>query len=152
MFETKITVTGILLADPTSRQTRAGNPMTTFRVGTRPRRRPGSTREPDDLVVQVCCWRDLAVNCARSLRKGMPVVVTGQLKMRQVEVEVDGRLRWRTYTDLNATDVGPNLAYGCAQYQRERKPASVQRNEGVIAERVLAEARATQDHQRPGAA
>ena len=81
MFDCTITVRGWLGGDVDLR--RAGDvPVASFRLACTPRRFNRRTETWSDGPTQwytVTCWRSLADNVARSLRRGDPVVVQGRL-------------------------------------------------------------------------
>ncbi len=135
-----VTVVGTLIADPVMRTTNGGVLLTTFRVASTARRSlagPVPAQE-ETLFMNVVCWRDLAANAAASLRGGTPVVVHGVLRTRTVERAADdGTLRRRTFTDIHAQAVGPNLSGGVTKFWPAH-PAAVRAAE----ERVLREAAA----------
>ena len=88
MNETLITLAGWLGNDVQLRQ--AGEvPVASFRVATTPRRfqrKTGTWVDGDTQWYTVSAWRDLADNCARSLRRGDPVVVHGRLRAETLDV------------------------------------------------------------------
>ncbi|GAB2986989.1 single-stranded DNA-binding protein [Nocardioides montaniterrae] len=109
--ETMVTIRGWLAADPVVREAN-GFQVANFRVGCTPRRFNRARQEWVDGRTQwysVAAWRDLAVNCGRSLKGGEPVIV-------------HGRLEHRTYTnragqeavalEIDAITVGHDLTRG----------------------------------------
>ena len=63
-------------------------------------------------------WRTTALNAARSLRKGDPVIVQGLLSTEEW-VGADGP---RTSLVLDASALGPNLAFGSSHFARNVSP------------------------------
>lgn len=79
-----VTVNGYLGGDP--KQIGANTPVTVFNMATTPGFRNQQTGQWVDLPttwLRVKAFRALAVNAARSLRKGDPVIVTGQIGTEQ---------------------------------------------------------------------
>ena len=124
MFDCTITVRGWLGGDVDLR--RAGDvPVASFRLACTPRRFNRRTETWSDGATQwytVTCWRGLADNVARSLRRGDPVVVQGRLEMRKYvnsqDVEVEAM-------EIDATAVGHDLARGTSQFTRSPRPEPV---------------------------
>lgn len=103
-----LTATGRLTADPELRFTPAGLAVCEFTIAVNPRERDaqsGQWRDLDPSFVFVTAWKTLAENCAETLVRGVPVIVSG--RWREERWERDGRKgsRWR----LTADAVGPNL-------------------------------------------
>lgn len=112
-MEVTLTVVGNVVADPEPGITRNGVPFASFRVASTSRRldKDAGTWAPGDtLYLQVQCWRGLAHNVVGTIRKGSPVVVQGRLHTRTVINEGPDGTRRRTYTELNATAIGLDLA------------------------------------------
>ena len=65
-------------------------------------------------------WRTTALNAARSLRKGDPVIVQGRLSTEEW-VGADGP---RTSLVLDASALGPNLAFGSSHFARNVSPTA----------------------------
>jgi len=112
-----LTLTGNLGADVESRQTKNGMTVASFNVATTPRLRRG-----DGWIDGATTWTrvdvfwDLAEHCARSLRKGDPVIVHGRLRT-QTWTGTDNVEHTRQV--LEATAVGHDLTWGTAQFQRQ---------------------------------
>jgi single-strand DNA-binding protein len=121
MNDTTITVRGWLGADVTLR--RVGDvPVAGFRLACTPRRFNRRTETWSDGATQwytVTAWRLLGENCAASLRRGDPVVVTGRLDLRTYVnangVEV-------TSFEIDAVHVGHDLARGTSVFTRSPRP------------------------------
>ncbi|MBO3103343.1 single-stranded DNA-binding protein [Cellulomonas fengjieae] len=99
-----------------------GIPFTTFRLGSTRRwfdRQAGVWRDAQTEWFNVKVWRTAALNAARSLRKGDPVIVQGQLSTEEW-VGADGP---RTSLVLEASALGPNLVFGSSHFARTMSPA-----------------------------
>lgn len=117
MNDTLITLHGNLGNDVVLRQV-GDVPVASFRLASTPRRFQRATEEWADGETQwytVTVWRALAENCARSLRRGDPVVVHGRLTVstwtNSDGVEVVG-------FDIDATMIGHDLARGTSMFAR----------------------------------
>ena len=127
MNETSIHMVGNVASDVTIRPTRTGVPRASFRVAVTPRRfdrASGRWVDGRSQFFSVSCFRQLAENVARSLFKGMPIVVVGHVSTREVETECGERSHRERYVDVEATSVGPDLARGTTSFTRV-KPESV---------------------------
>jgi single-strand DNA-binding protein len=120
MNDTTITLTGWLGGD-VSRRDANGVPVASFRVATTPRRFNRRTEEWVDGDTQwysVTAWRQLADNCAASLRRGDPVVVHGRLSAEtwtnKAGIEV-------TSMDVEAMFVGHDLGRGVSTFTRNAR-------------------------------
>lgn len=72
------TVTGNLGRDPELKQTRTGKQMATFSVASTTKR---DGKEPETTWLDVVCFDRLADDAAGNFRKGMKVMLVGQLSM-----------------------------------------------------------------------
>ncbi|AZA14152.1 single-stranded DNA-binding protein [Corynebacterium choanae] len=108
MPQQTMTVTGVVLTDPTYHQVAADNGVCNFRVGAHRSRldEEGNWKECDELYVSVEAWRKLAENTRRSIAKGMSVIVVGILVTRTWE-DKDGNPRSKLV--LRASHIGPDL-------------------------------------------
>lgn len=107
-----------------------GVPFTTFRLGSTRRwfdKQAGVWRDAQTEWFTVKAWRTTALNAARSLRKGDPVLVQGQLSTEEW-VGGDGP---RTSLVLDAIALGPNLAFGSSHFARTVSSAAAASTEGV---------------------
>ena len=98
-----------------------GVPFTTFRLGSTRRwfdKQAGEWRDAQTEWFNVKVWRTTALNAARSLRKGDPVIVQGLLSTEEW-VGADGP---RTSLVLDASALGPNLAFGSSHFARNVSP------------------------------
>ncbi|MDT4917177.1 MAG: single-strand DNA-binding protein [Pseudonocardiales bacterium] len=117
MNETTMTIVGNVVDDPRRRETKNGFAVTNFRVASTSRRFDREQERFVDngtLYVTVTCWRAMAENVDKSIRKGQPVVVTGRYYQR--EYTVDEQVR--TAYELEATAVGHDLGRGTSQFTR----------------------------------
>jgi single-strand DNA-binding protein len=133
MNETMMTIVGNVVDAPRRRETSNGHAVTNFRIASTTRRYDREQEKFVDsstLYITVTCWRGLAENVDRSLRKGHPVVVHGRYYMR--EYKVDEQLR--TSYELEAVAVGHDLSRGTAEFNRVYRspPVTVARDEQGI--------------------
>jgi single-strand DNA-binding protein len=120
--ESSFSVAGYVASDPQSGLTRTGVPTMTMRLAWTPRKFDPGTRAWGDepsCFATVKCWRSLAENGVLCLRKGMPVVVSGTLRVRDY-VGKDGNRR--TAVDILATSIGHDLSRGIATFRKVRPP------------------------------
>ena len=84
----RIILVGRLTADPESRATLDGLPMTKFRLTV--------ARQPSGVdLIDVVAWRRLAEVCSEYLKKGQLVLVDGRIQIRSFEDQT-GQRRWAT--------------------------------------------------------
>ncbi|MDQ1698039.1 MAG: single-strand DNA-binding protein [Frankiaceae bacterium] len=110
-MEPQIQMQGNLVADPIYRVTAGGLHMTKFRIASSGRRFDRSRNDfvnTDPVYMSVVCWRQLADNVAKSLRKGDTVLVHGRLTFREYD-DSHGGPRRQAY-EVDAWAVGPDLA------------------------------------------
>lgn len=117
MNDTQVTLTGWLGTTVSLREA-GGVPVAGFRLATTPRRYDRKREEWVDGETQwysVTAWRQLAQNCAASLRNGDPVVLHGRLTTRP----------WTTNTgkeivslEVEATFIGHDLTMGLSRFAR----------------------------------
>ncbi len=126
MNELNVTMVGNVVTDVALRQTPRGHSVASFRIACTPRRfdqGSGSWLDGDTSFLSVSCWRGLASNVAQSVVKGMPVVVTGRLRVREVLREVAGQSTRTYFTEVEAVTVGPDLSRGTAVFTRTKREA-----------------------------
>jgi len=119
--ETTITVIGNLTADPELRYTSSGIPVCSFRVASTPRvrnRQTGEWSDGDPLFLGCELWRDAAENAGESLKKGMRVIVQGNLSQRSYQTQSGEQ---RTVYELKNCEVGPSLFRARAQVTRNER-------------------------------
>ncbi|MDP9397056.1 MAG: single-stranded DNA-binding protein, partial [Actinomycetota bacterium] len=86
MNEGRVTVSGNVVTELRHVETQDGVHITSFRLASTPRRKDKRTQQWVDGATSyytVTCWRHLAQNVAVSVRRGDPVVVTGDLRVRE---------------------------------------------------------------------
>lgn len=108
------TFRGNLTDDPVLRFTSNGRAVVNFTIATNKRSFNRQTNEWEDgetTFRPVTAWNALAENIAESLRKGMRVIVIGELGDRTYTTK-DGNER--RVTEVTAQDVGPSLLYAQA--------------------------------------
>jgi len=111
-----LTLTGNLGADVEFRTTRNGMPIASFPVATTPRRRhEGNWVDGPTTWNKVEAFWDLADHCARSLRKGDPVIVHGRLRT-QAWLGPDQTEHVRQVVEAQA--IGHDLSFGASSFQR----------------------------------
>ena len=94
-----------------------GTPFTTFRLGSTRRwfdKATGAWKDGQTEWFNVKVWRTTAINVARSLRKGDPVIVQGRLSTEEWMSEQGPR----TSLVLEATSLGHDLAFGSTHFGR----------------------------------
>ena len=129
-----ITLQGWLGGAPALRDA-GGVPVTSFRIGCTPRRYHRARQEWIDEETQwytVTAWRALAENCARSLRKGDPIVVNGRLSHRTYRNNAGVDV---VSLEIDAVAVGHDLNRGSTFFTkmaREERPEwSAQQDEST---------------------
>ncbi len=115
--ETHVTIKGRLCADPSVFTTRAGAPMTKFRVAQSGRRQvqPGQWEDTEPSFYDVLAYRSLAANIGVSLRKGHPVTVHGRQRVVQWRRD-DGQVF--VNVEIEADAVGHDLTFGTTAFAR----------------------------------
>ena len=130
MNGTPIRVVGNVVDVPRHNRTRNGS-VTNFRMASTSRRWDEEAKGFVDgatLWIDVACWGELGGNVARSVSKGDPVIVVGNLLTESWESDA-GR---RSSNRVKATAVGLNLARGWSEFTRA---ARVDRSGAVPAAR-----------------
>ena len=113
-----ITLVGNLTADPDLRYVGSGIPVATFTVASTPRNLNRQTNEWEDgeaMFIRCTVWREYAENVTESLTKGMRVVVTGKMQVRNYQRN-DGSQG--TSIEMQVDEVGPSLRYATAKVTR----------------------------------
>ena len=145
-MESQLHLQGNLVADPAQRVVANGSKVTRFRIASRGRRFDkalGEWVDTDPVYMSVACWRQLGDNVAKTLHKGDTVIVVGRLTMREYD-DANGGGR-RSYYEIDATSVGPDLARYVAflaRPNRELAEADVPAQPAVAAETDEVEAAA----------
>jgi single-strand DNA-binding protein len=121
MRETYVAVAGIVATDPQVRTLDDGRQVMSFRVASTSRRFDGQTRAWVDghtLWVRVTCWRELADNASRCVRKRDRVLAWGRLHTEQWK-GADGVVR--SDLSLDAESLGHDLTFGVSAFTRKRR-------------------------------
>ena len=116
MNDTRIHVVGNVVDVPRHNRTANGS-VTNFRMASTSRRWDDETKGFIDgatLWIDVACWGELGGNVARSITKGDPVVVVGNLATESWDSDA-GR---RSSNRIKAVAVGLNLARGWSEFTR----------------------------------
>lgn len=112
-----VTVSGVVGSDPRHTVTATGLAITNFRLASTRRyfeRASGQWTDGETNWYTVASFRQLALNTAKSLRKGDRVVVHGRLRVRAWETaEKSG-----TAIEIEADSVGHDLAWGVSVYSK----------------------------------
>ncbi|WP_312719061.1 single-stranded DNA-binding protein [Mobilicoccus sp.] len=118
MNETHVTIRGNTTEEPRTKTTAKGEPMTLVRVASTPWRWDPEQRTYVDGTtnfVTVVAFRQLATHLAKSVHKGDPVIVHGELQVSQWD-QPDGRKG--TNVEVRAFSVGHDLSRGVAAFSR----------------------------------
>lgn len=137
MNDVMMTMVGNIVRDVELRFTSNGDSVASFRLASTTRRFDRATErwiEGDTHYVNVTCWRNLASNVAQSLKKGMPVIVYGRLRSREVQRPCGETSHTVRYQDIEAYAVGPDLSRGTAEFTRVKSAAVVENETRVIAD------------------
>ena len=132
----EITITGNLVNSPVLR-TYGTQRVTKFRLAHNHSYRDSGTGawvDKGTTYIDVSCWRSLADNVSESIGKGSAVIVTGRLKSREVEYTVDGREEKRTFFEIEAQAIGPDLTRGATQAVNIKGAAVERQEEAALAE------------------
>ena len=116
MNDTSIRVVGNVVDVPRHNRTAHGS-VTNFRMASTSRRWDEEAKGFVDgatLWIDVACWGELGGNVARSVSKGDPVIVVGNLLTESWDSDA-GR---RSSNRIKATAVGLNLARGWSEFTR----------------------------------
>lgn len=115
--ETHVTIKGRLCADPLVFTTKAGAPMTKFRVAQSGRRQvqPGQWEDTEPSFYDVLAYRSLAANIGVSLKQGHPVTVQGRQRVVQWRRD-DGHVF--VNVEIVADAVGHDLTFGTTAFAR----------------------------------
>jgi hypothetical protein len=129
MNDITFTVAGNVVKDVELRFTNSGDPVASFRVAMSSRRYDRAAErwvDSDTHYFSVSCWRDLAHNVVQSVTKGMPVVVYGKLRSREVPRPCGESSHIMRFHDIEAIAVGPDLSRGVATFTRVKRGAAVE--------------------------
>lgn len=112
-----ITVIGNVAATPELRRTGAGDPVTSFRVGSTSRRRDAQTGQWVDGETnwyRVSAFRGLGEHAFASVTKGQRVIVVGRLRVRRWE----SAGKSGTDVEIDAEAIGHDLLFGTSAFSR----------------------------------
>ena len=130
----EITITGNLVNDPILR-TVSTQVVAKFRIAHNHRYRDQQSGERTDggtTYIDVSCWRSLAENVGLSLGKGSAVIVTGRLRSKERTLEVAGSSEKRTFYEIEATTVGPDLSRGATQAVDLKREAAERQEQHAV--------------------
>jgi single-strand DNA-binding protein len=114
----QITVVGNVTNDPELRFTPSGAAVASFTVASSTRildKQTNEWKDGDTVFLRCNVWRQYAENVAETLTRGMRVIVTGRLKVRQYETRDGGK---GTSVECEVDDVGPALRFASAKVNK----------------------------------
>lgn len=122
MSKLTVSVWGNVTSEPMHVVGPSGTPRTTFRLAHTARKRlpDGSYGNGATSFFNVTCFGYVAVNVAASVHKGDPVVLFGEMTVREWS---DGGRSGRE-VDIVALHLGPNLRWGRARFERPPRARS----------------------------
>jgi single-strand DNA-binding protein len=123
-----VTLTGNATADAELRFTQNGLAVANFNIAVNDRkfnRQTNEWEEGEATFLQVTAWRDLGEHVAATVRKGMRVVVTGKVNLREYERN-DGTKG--SSLDMDAQDVSMSLLFAVAQVQKAQSSGTQAQN------------------------
>ena len=114
-----VSINGNLVADPELTYGESGIAHAKLRVAVNQRFQTadGTWRDGIPVFHNVSAFRALAENVTRSMRKGDPVTVTGDLEFRSYEKDGTQHEARRIVAEV----VGPDLRFGTTSYERSPK-------------------------------
>ena len=116
--EATLSVTGYIATQPKVGWTRDGTRTLYMRLGWTPRRMNRTTGEWADQptsFISVICYRKVAENAAACLRRGDPVVLKGNLRVREYG---DDNAPKRTAVEVIADSIGHDLSRGVTLFKK----------------------------------
>lgn len=117
--DVQITIVGNVVADPEIKYTNTGKAVVSFRVVSGTRKKQGDKWVDGEATFLTCeAWEQLAENIAATLRRGMRVIVHGNLKQRSYETKQGEK---RTVYEVAVAEVGPSLRWATAQVTRNQR-------------------------------
>jgi single-strand DNA-binding protein len=126
-----ITLTGLVATEPRVLTTQEGLAITSFRLASSQRRFDRAQQkwvDGDTNWYTVTAFRQLATNCAVSIKRGERVVVTGKLKIRDWQAgEKSG-----TNVEIDAEALGHDLAWGTANFSRSVSSTTIEVPAGAV--------------------
>ncbi len=118
MADTTITVVGNLTREPELRFTQGGKGVASFGLAVSRRFQVNGEWQEKTSFFNVSAWDNLGENVAATLTKGMRVIVTGRLEIREYEAREGGK---RTSVDITADEIGPSLRWARATVERTER-------------------------------
>jgi single-strand DNA-binding protein len=118
MADTNITVVGNLTREPELRFTNGGKGVASFGIAVSRRYQVNNEWQEKTSFFNVSAWDNLGENVAATLTKGMRVIVTGRLEVREYEAREGGK---RTSVDIIADEIGPSLRWARATVERTER-------------------------------
>ena len=140
MNDLTLTVVGNVVNEVELRFTKSGEPVASFRIASSTRRFDRANDrwiDGDTHYFTVSCWRGLSHNVVATLHKGMPVIVAGRLRSREVERPCKEQNHVVRYLDIEATSVGPDLARGTATFTRVKRESVVESERRAVADAII---------------
>lgn len=140
MNDITLCVVGNVVNDIEMRFTKSGEPVASFRVASSTRRFDRTNDrwvDGDTHYFTVSCWRGLAHNVVQSLQKGMPVIVHGRLRSREVERPCKEQTHIVRYLDIEASSVGADLARGVCVFTRVKHESVVESERRAVADAIV---------------
>jgi single-strand DNA-binding protein len=153
MNDITVTVVGNVTGAVQMRFTADGTPVASFRMAHNSRyfnRSANTWMDRGSSYFTVSCWRGMSRNVAASLTVGMPVVVVGRLRQREVERQKDGVTFRTLYNDIEALALGPDLSRGVATFERVKGRAVVEHEERSVADAMAAAGLEAEEGTTPG--
>lgn len=141
MNDIQFTVVGNVVNDVELRFTKSGEPVASFRVAQGTRRYDRTSErwvDGDTHYFTVSCWRALAHNAVESVTKGMPILVHGRLRSRELEKPCGDHKHLVRYFDIEAAALGPDLSRGIATFTRVKRAAVVESEVRNVADALAA--------------
>jgi single-strand DNA-binding protein len=111
-------VSGYVATQPKKGFTKGGTFAVSMRVAWTPRvmnKVTGEWADQETSFVSVTCYRKVAENAARCLRRGDPVVLRGTLKVREYTDQTGAR---RNAVDVVADSLGHDMSRGTSQFTK----------------------------------
>ncbi|WP_050668989.1 single-stranded DNA-binding protein [Luteipulveratus halotolerans] len=122
MFKTQVTITGNLVGEPEMRATKTGEPLASMRVAVNARRKDpesGAWVNYATSFYNVSAFNRMAINALNCLHKGEPVLVIGELKVREYTGQHGETQR---SVDITAEHIGHDLSQGRSQFRKQSQP------------------------------
>ena len=132
----ELSITGNAVSDPRIWVSPRGDTRATFRFAYNHRYFSKSSNEWIDggtSYLDVSCWRQLAEHVIETVSKGMPLIVVGAVRVKQIPASNDPTTT-RNFIEVEATAIGPDLAKGIATFARTKKPQVEEQEHRALAE------------------